>query len=70
MNEKIFKAIRLRAGLTQREFAEELGISESTVAAIEKQRRPISDQVRARLALKFDITQDFLEFYDRISKFS
>jgi transcriptional regulator with XRE-family HTH domain len=64
-----FKAIRLKQKMTQQEFAELLGVSRSTIEAIESGRRPISDLVRARLAQKIDLDQEslrFLELYKKI----
>lgn len=69
MNSNSFKALRLRNGMTQKEFGDLLGVSESTIAAIENGRRKISDQVRARLAQKVEVNDDliyFLESYRKI----
>jgi transcriptional regulator with XRE-family HTH domain len=69
MNANSFKALRLRNGMTQKEFGDLLGVSESTIAAIENGRRRISDQVRARLAQKVEVNDDliyFLESYRKI----
>ena len=68
MNATNFKALRLRLGMTQREYADFLGVSESTVAAIENGRRSISDHVRARLAQKVEIDSDFLYFLESYRK--
>lgn len=71
MNSNSFKALRLKKGMTQKEYAEMLGVSESTIAAIESGRRSISDLVRARLAQKIDIDEDsiyFLESFEKIKR--
>lgn len=65
MDKETFRALRLSKNMTQKEFGELLGVSESTVAAIENGRRLISDKVRARLATITDIDDDFIDFYNR-----
>lgn len=69
MNRHLFKAIRLEKGLTQREFGELLGLSQSTIANIEAGRREITDTVRARLAKNVNMTDDFFSFYLRFQEF-
>lgn len=64
MNKDSFKALRLKQGMTQKNFADLLGVSESTVAAIETGRRNISDTVRARLAQNFEVDKELLLFLD------
>lgn len=71
MDSNTFRGVRLRKKMSQARFAEFLGVSESTVAAIEKGRRNISDTVRARLAEKIafdDSLISFLESYEKINK--
>lgn len=68
MNATIFKRVRLKKKLTQKEFGNLLGVSESTIAAIEKGRRPISDQVRARLVQNIEIDDDLVSFLDSFRK--
>jgi transcriptional regulator with XRE-family HTH domain len=63
-----FRGLRLKRSMTQREYADLLGISESTVAAIENGRRPISDQVRARLAQRVEFNNDLLYFLESYYK--
>lgn len=65
MDKETFRALRLSKNMTQIEFGELLGVSESTIAAIENGRRLISDKVRARLATITDIDDDFIDFYNR-----
>ena len=69
MNRHLFKAIRLERGLTQRDFGELLGLSQSTIANIEAGRREITDTVRARLAKNVNMTDDFFSFYLRFREF-
>jgi transcriptional regulator with XRE-family HTH domain len=68
MQAKTFRGLRLKAGKTQAEWAEFLGVSESTVAAIENERRSISDSVRARLAQKVQVDDELLSFFDSMEK--
>lgn len=70
MNSKVFKSIRIYHGHTQSAFASLLGVSESTVAAIETGRREISDTVRIKLARHFDINEEFISTLERASKFN
>lgn len=70
MDSKKFKMIRLKKAMSQREFAAFLGVSESTVAAIETGRRTISDQVRACLARKVEIDADLICFFDSFRKYT
>ncbi|MCA1059764.1 helix-turn-helix domain-containing protein [Rossellomorea aquimaris] len=69
MEASTFKGLRLRASKTQVQWAEFLGVSESTVAAIENGRRRVSDTVRARLAQKVSIDDDLMSFFDSLEKF-
>lgn len=69
MNAEHFKAIRLSKRLTQKQFADLLGVSRSTVEAIENGRRPISDTVRARLAQEVDASDELFSFLHRYIKF-
>lgn len=70
MNNQMFKSIRLYRDETQSEFAAFLGISESSVAGIEVRNRPVTDRIRARLAHRFEVTPDFIEFVERNDKLS
>lgn len=68
MNMNVFRAVRLRERMSQAAYADYLGISESTVAAIETQRRPISATVRSRLAEKIQIDSDLLAYIEQLQK--
>jgi len=68
MNREKFKALRLQKGMTQKEFADLLRVSESTVEAIENGRREISDTVKARLAQNFEVSEELLLFLDSYRK--
>lgn len=47
------KAIRISKGLTQAEFAEILGVVESSISRIESGQRGVSDRIRIRIAQLF-----------------
>lgn len=70
MSAQRFKLLRLKKKMTQRQFAELLGVSESTVAAIENGRRPISDHIRVSLAEQGGADEDFLYFLESLEKVS
>lgn len=63
MNNEQFRAIRHYKKMTQREFADWLGVSIATIAKIEAGHMDISDSIRWRLAHKFDASSpDFIEY--------
>ncbi|PGS55101.1 DNA-binding transcriptional regulator [Bacillus sp. AFS041924] len=68
MRTEAFKATRLKLGMTQAEFGEFLGVSESTVAAIENNRRRISDVVRGKLAERISVNDELISFFDAYEK--
>ncbi|MDF1510196.1 helix-turn-helix transcriptional regulator [Robertmurraya sp. DFI.2.37] len=68
MNGNLFRALRMREGMTQEEFGAKLNLSKSAIANIESGRRPISDKVRARLAQKFEIDDNLLYFFESYRK--
>ncbi|MDM5339688.1 helix-turn-helix transcriptional regulator [Fictibacillus enclensis] len=70
MDKNVFKALRLKEGLTQEKMGERLSLSTSTIAAIEAGRRPLSDHVRVKLAQQFKVDKEFLYFFDSYMKMS
>ncbi|MBM7838347.1 transcriptional regulator with XRE-family HTH domain [Alkalihalobacillus xiaoxiensis] len=68
MNREIFRALRLKEGLTQKEFASILGVSTSSVEAIETGRRNISDKVRAKLAQEYPLDESYFTYFDQYEK--
>ncbi|WP_289354810.1 helix-turn-helix transcriptional regulator [Paenibacillus sp. S-12] len=63
-------AIRLHEGLSQREFAEKIGISPKTLSAIETGKRPVTRHTRTRIALHYDVTGDEVQEAIRRAKMS
>lgn len=70
MSANRFRGLRLKKKMTQKQFAELLGVSESTVAAIENGRRSISDNIRASLVEQGGADEDFLNFLESLEKIS
>ncbi|MED4127482.1 helix-turn-helix transcriptional regulator [Shouchella miscanthi] len=68
MNKETFRALRLKEGLTQKEFASILGVSTSSVEAIESGRRNISDKVRAKLATEYPLDESYFIYFDQYEK--
>lgn len=60
-NEKMYR-LRLKMGLTQRQVAEAVGISQSSYAMIESGRRHPRKEVEKKLADFFGVTVDELFF--------
>lgn len=69
MNSKTFKALRIKEGYSQADFATLLGVSESTVAAIETNRRPMSAKVKVRLAQQYELNDEMFLFFDEYEKY-
>lgn len=70
MNADKFRAIRLYLNLTQEEFAKILGVSQATVGRIENGSLGITPRVKAKIASKVEITDDFFAFYEKMRRIS
>ncbi|MED0701081.1 helix-turn-helix transcriptional regulator [Aeribacillus composti] len=70
MNADKFRAIRLYLNLTQEEFAKMLGVSLATVGRIENGSLDITPRVKAKIASKIELTDDFFTFYEKMRKIS
>lgn len=70
MNADKFRAIRLYLNLTQEEFAKMLGVSQATVGRIENGSLDITPRVKAKIASKIELTDDFFIFYEKMRKIS
>lgn len=57
---KRIKELRLQAGLTQKQLAEQIGLTKSVVSYYELQERYPSPDVLIKLAGVFHVTTDFL----------
>lgn len=56
MSNRQLKLLRMYSGLTQREFAELIGVAPSTVAKIEAGFTYVTDATKAKILRKFDLT--------------
>lgn len=61
MNGEILKSLRSEAKLTQKELAEKLNISQSTIRMIEIGKRNGSKEVTDKIADYFDVSLDYLD---------
>jgi DNA-binding XRE family transcriptional regulator len=68
MTNQTFRYIRLYLKMGQTEFAEYLEIGRPSVYLIESGDRKVSDKVRSKVAHKFEPTDDFYEFVERMRK--
>lgn len=59
MNKRI-KKIRQNAGMTQREFADRIGVSRNTIAAYETDARVPIDAIIVSICREFNINEDWL----------
>lgn len=67
MNGNIFKQIRIAAGLSQREYAKRLGLSQTFVSIMENDKYPISDSTKRKvIAANFDVSQEIIDQINRL----
>lgn len=59
MNKRI-KKIRQNAGMTQREFADRIGVSRNTIAAYETDARVPIDAIIVSICREFNVNEDWL----------
>lgn len=57
---KILKELRLKAGLTQKQLAAQIGVTKSVVSFYELQERTPSPAVLVKLAAAFHVSTDYL----------
>lgn len=65
MDAQSVKAIRISQSMNQVEFAEALSVSRSCIAAVEGGYRPVSSNLRIRIAQKFGTGDDVLTAIQR-----
>lgn len=65
MTNETFKLVRLFLKMNQIEFSEYMELAYSTVAGIEAGNRSVTENVRGKIAHKFEANKDFIEFVDR-----
>lgn len=59
MNERL-KVIRQNLKLTQKEFAEGIGIKQSSYSLIEKGQRPLADRYIKSICMAYDVNEKWL----------
>ncbi len=57
---KMLKSLRIKAGLTQKQLAEKLGITSSVVSYYELSERNPSPEILVKLSHIFHVTTDYL----------
>ena len=62
------KELRAESGLTQKQLADQLGVSKSVVSFYERQERVPSPDVLRKLASIFRVSSDFLLDLDRVKR--
>lgn len=62
---KRLKALRIGAGLTQQQLADQIGVSKSVISYYEQQDRAPSPDTLIRLASTFHVTTDYLLGIDK-----
>ncbi|WP_338452318.1 helix-turn-helix transcriptional regulator [Niallia oryzisoli] len=68
MNARQLKLIRLFSGLTQKEFAQEIGVAENTLAKCEASIIEVSTATKAKVLRKYDLSDpEFIEFTKRMT---
>jgi transcriptional regulator with XRE-family HTH domain len=65
MNGKTIKSLRIYLELTQKEFAEKIGVSTITISNVERGVYPVTLQLRMKIAQVYDVDQAFLETLER-----
>lgn len=68
MDKDTIRAIRAWLGMSQQEFADYLGVGKATVSMVESGKREVTDYVKFKIAKKFEVTDDFLEYKERYLK--
>ena len=69
MNGNILKQIRIVAGLSQKEFAIQLGLSQTFVSLMENNKYPVSDSTKRKvIAANFEITKEIINQLDKLDR--
>ncbi|KAF0816583.1 hypothetical protein KIS4809_4650 [Bacillus sp. ZZV12-4809] len=68
MSNETFRMVRMYLKLTQQEFADYLDVAYSTVYGIEAGNRRVTDTVHSKVARKFKVTNEFIEFAERVKR--
>lgn len=57
----VVKALRMNLGLSQSEFANEIGVTQQAISAIEKGVRPVTKRIENRIIYRFNIKKEEIE---------
>jgi len=68
MSSELFRFVRVSKRLTQREFAETIGVSHGLVAQIEAGMKRVTPRTAARVRQAFDLTDEKLDELRRVLK--
>lgn len=69
MNGNTLKQIRIVAGLSQKEFAIQLGLSQTFVSLMENNKYPVSDSTKRKvIAANFEITKEIINQLDKLDR--
>jgi len=69
MNGNTLKQIRIAAGLSQKEFAIQLGLSQTFVSLMENNKYPVSDSTKRKvIAANFEITKEIINQLDKLDR--
>ena len=65
---KILKELRLKAGLTQKQLASQIGVTKSVISFYELQERVPSPTILVKLSATFHVSTDYLLGIDNIER--
>jgi len=66
MRNELIKDIRMYKGMSQKQFSRWLNVHYSTIANVESNHRPVSENLADIIALKFDVSDpDFVAYRER-----
>ncbi|MGD6841249.1 helix-turn-helix transcriptional regulator [Bacillus infantis] len=66
----VVKALRMNLGLKQTEFANEIGVSQQAISAIENGNRPVTKRVANRIIYRFNIKQEEIDAIRKFKRWS
>ncbi|MBL4951312.1 helix-turn-helix transcriptional regulator [Neobacillus sp. YIM B02564] len=57
----VVKALRQNLGLSQSDFAREVGVKQQTISKVEAGVMPLSDRLKNRIIYRFNVKQDEID---------
>lgn len=64
----MLRSLRMQAGLTQQQLADNIGVTKSVISFYERQERTPSPDVLIKLSSIFHVSTDFLLGVDKVSR--